>query len=130
VKAVFLTHCETSTGVLNPVKDLAKVVKEHSDALVIADGVSSVGGVPVEMDEWGVDIFVTGSQKAMMLPPGLAFVAVSSRAWGVIRQAKSPRFYLDLLTYREQLEKETTPFTPAIAHLFGLETVLDMIEEE
>lgn len=69
VKAVFLTHCETSTGVLNPVRDLAQIVREHSDALVIVDGVSSVGGVPCEMDAWGIDIFVTGSQKALMLPP-------------------------------------------------------------
>lgn len=130
VKAVFLTHCETSTGVLNPIRDLAKVVKEHSDALVIVDGVSSLGGVPCEMDAWGIDILVTGSQKALMLPPGMAFVAVSPRAWDVIRRTEGPRFYLDLLAYREQLKKETTPYTPGIAHLFGLEAVLDMIEEE
>jgi aspartate aminotransferase-like enzyme len=130
VKAVFLTHCETSTGVLNPVQDLATIVKEHTDALVIVDGVSSVGGVACEMDAWGIDIFVTGSQKALMLPPGLAFVAVSPRAWEVIRQTEGPRFYLDLQTYHEDLERETTPFTPGIAHLFGLEAVLDMIEEE
>jgi len=130
VKAVFLTHCETSTGVLNPVRDLAQIVREHSDALVIVDGVSSVGGVPCEMDAWGIDIFVTVSQKALMLPPGLAFVAVGPRARKVIRQAEAPRFYLDLQAYQEQLEKETTPFTPAIAHLFGLEAALDMLDEE
>ncbi len=130
VKAVFLTHCETSTGVLNPIRDLASVIRDRTDALIIVDGVSSLGGVPCAMDEWGIDILVTGSQKALMLPPGMAFVAVSSRAWEVIRQTEGPRFYLDLRTYREQLQKETTPYTPGIAHLFGLEAVLDMIEEE
>lgn len=130
VKAVFLTHCETSTGVLNPIRDLAKIVREHTDALVIVDGVSSLGGVPCKMDEWGIDILVTGSQKALMLPPGMAFVAVSPRAWNVIRQTEGPRFYLDLQIYHDQLKKETTPYTPGIAHLFGLEAVLDMIEEE
>ena len=90
VKAVFLTHCETSTGVLNPIRDLASVIRDRTDALIIVDGVSSLGGVPCAMDEWGIDILVTGSQKALMLPPGMAFVAVSSRAWEVIRQRRTP----------------------------------------
>ncbi|MBA4543107.1 MULTISPECIES: alanine--glyoxylate aminotransferase family protein [Thermoactinomyces] len=129
-KAVFFTYCETSTGVLNPVRELAQSVREHSDALVIADGVSCLGAVPCKMDEWGIDIMVTGSQKALMLPPGLAFAAVSQRAWKQIEQNPTPRFYLDLLAYRKNLEKETTPYTPALSLLYGLAEALAMLEEE
>jgi aspartate aminotransferase-like enzyme len=130
VKAVFFTYCETSTGVLNPIAELTQIVKQHSDALVIVDGVSCLGAVPAEMDEWGIDILVTGSQKALMLPPGLAFVAVSEAAWRVIEQTKTSHFYLDLLAYRNQLDKDTTPFTSAVSLLFGLQAALELIAEE
>lgn len=129
-RAVFATYCETSTGVLNPVAELSKVVKDHSEALFIVDAVSCLGAVPCKMDEWGLDIVVTGSQKALMLPPGLAFVAVSQQAWAVIEENKTPRFYLDLLAYRSNLQKDTTPYTPAVSLLFGLRKALEMIEEE
>lgn len=129
-RAVFLTYCETSTGVLNPIDQLAKVVHEHSDALVIVDAVSCLGAVPSQMDKWGIDILVTGSQKAMMLPPGLALAAVSERAWYVIEKNPAPRFYLDLLAYKKNLEKDTTPFTPAVSLLFGLQEALNMLEDE
>ncbi len=130
IKAVFMTQCETSTGIMNPVAELSQAVQENSDALVIVDGVSCVGGVETEMDAWGVDIFVTGSQKAMMLPPGLTFIAVSEKAWQVIDQNEEARFYLDLRRYRDNLEKDTTPFTPAVSLLFGLEQALNLINEE
>lgn len=130
VKAVFFTYCETSTGVLNPIQKLAETVHQYSDALIIVDGVSCLGAVPCEMDAWGIDILVTGSQKAMMLPPGLAFVAVSERAWKAIEQNPTPRFYLDLVAYREKLAQDTTPFTPAVSLLFGLSESLRLIEEE
>jgi aspartate aminotransferase-like enzyme len=130
VKAVFLTHCETSTGVLNDVATLSQVVKENSDALVIVDAVSSLGGVPFQMDTWEIDIVVSGSQKALMLPPGLALVAVSERAWEKIKQNPTPRFYLDFLAYQEQLAKATTPYTPALTLLYGLREALRMMEEE
>ncbi|SEN26966.1 pyridoxal-phosphate-dependent aminotransferase family protein [Lihuaxuella thermophila] len=129
-KAVFMTYCETSTGVLNPIDQLAKVVREHSDALVIVDAVSCLGAVASQMDDWGIDVMVTGSQKAMMLPPGLAFVAVSQRAWSAVEKNEAPRFYLDLLAYRNNLEKETTPYTPAVSLLFGLKEALHMLQEE
>lgn len=129
-KAVFVTYCETSTGVLNPLKDLAKIVKTYSQALFIVDGVSCLGAVPCQMDKWGLDLVVTGSQKALMLPPGLAFVAVSERAWKIIEQNQTPRFYLDLLSYRNNLIKSTTPYTPAVSLLFGLAEALCMLEEE
>ncbi|QKG84295.1 alanine--glyoxylate aminotransferase family protein [Kroppenstedtia pulmonis] len=130
VKAVFMTYCETSTGVLNPIADLASVVKKYTNALVIVDGVSAVGGTPARMDQWEIDILVTGSQKAFMLPAGLSFAAVSQQAWSVIEENQQSRFYLDFLTYRSKMEQNTTPFTPAVSHLFGLAEVLDMLEEE
>src|SRR5699024_1420955 len=130
IKAVFMTHCETSTGILNPIAELSKAVQENSDALVIVDGVSCVGGVEAEMDAWGVDIFVTGSQKAMMLPAGLAFIAVSDKAWEVIEANKQSRFYLDLRRYRDNLDKDTTTFTPALSLIFGLEQSLKLMHEE
>ncbi|WP_157058009.1 pyridoxal-phosphate-dependent aminotransferase family protein, partial [Calditerricola satsumensis] len=129
-KAVFLTYCETSTGVLNPVAELARVVREESEALVIVDGVSAIGGAPCEMDSWGLDIVVTGSQKALMLPPGLALVAVSERAWQAIEANPAPRFYLDLLAYRKAAEEASSPYTPAVSLFFGLREALAMIEEE
>ncbi|SDQ82474.1 pyridoxal-phosphate-dependent aminotransferase family protein [Virgibacillus salinus] len=130
IKAVFATFCETSTGVLNPVQELAKVVHSHSDALFIVDGVSCIGGVECKMDEWGIDLLVTGSQKAMMLPAGLTFIAASDRAWKTIEQNEQPRFYLGLKKYRDNLEKDSTPFTPALSLLLGLEQVLTLMNEE
>ncbi|SFS91737.1 pyridoxal-phosphate-dependent aminotransferase family protein [Marininema halotolerans] len=130
VKAVFLTYCETSTGVLHPIGELAAVIHRETNALVIVDGVSCIGGVESHFDEWGLDILVTGSQKALMLPPGLSFAAVSPRAWQIIEKNPRPRFYLDFQTYRTNIAKETTPFTPAVSLLFGLAEVLAMIEEE
>jgi aspartate aminotransferase-like enzyme len=130
VKAVFATYCETSTGVLNPIRDLARVVREQSDALFIVDAVSCLGAVPCEMDAWGVDIVVTGSQKAFMLPTGLAFLAASERAWKVIEQQKPLAFYLDLKAYRKSLADKTTPYTPAVSLIFGLDEVCNMLEEE
>ncbi|MFA1820099.1 alanine--glyoxylate aminotransferase family protein [Virgibacillus oceani] len=130
IKSVFVTFCETSTGVLNPISEISSVVRNYSDALVIVDGVSAIGGVEAKMDEWGVDIFFTASQKAMMLPPGLCFIAVSSRAWKVIESNKQPRYYLDLKKYRNDLMVNATPFTPATSLLFGLKEVLALFEKE
>jgi aspartate aminotransferase-like enzyme len=130
VKAVFATYCETSTGVLNPIESLAGAVRAQSDALFIVDAVSCLGAVPCEMDQWGLDIVVTGSQKAFMLPTGLCMIAVSDRAWKSIEQCHNPRFYLDLKAYKKNLAKNTTPYTPAISILFGLNEALSMMEEE
>ncbi|GGF17674.1 class V aminotransferase [Halobacillus andaensis] len=130
VKAVFITHCETSTGVMHPVEEIAEKVHDASDALVIVDGVSSIGGAPVDMDGSGIDLLVSGSQKAMMLPAGLAFVAVSDQAWKVINDNPRPRFYLDLRSYKKSLDNGQTPFTPALSLLFGLQEVLSLIEDE
>ncbi|UFT99407.1 alanine--glyoxylate aminotransferase family protein [Radiobacillus kanasensis] len=130
IKVVFATFCETSTGVLNPIDKLGEAVRSVSDALIAVDGVSCVGGVETKMDEWGIDVLVTGSQKAMMLPAGLAFIAASERAWEKIEANEQSRFYLDLKKYRDNLLNDSTPFTPALSLFFGLEQVLHLFEEE
>ncbi|QQE72810.1 alanine--glyoxylate aminotransferase family protein [Brevibacillus composti] len=130
VQAVFATYCETSTGVENPIRELAQVVRQKSNALFIVDAVSCLGAVSCEMDAWGVDIVVTGSQKAFMLPTGLAFLAASKRAWDVIDSKKPLAFYLDLKAYRKSLAEKTTPYTPAVSLIFGLDEVCKMLEEE
>jgi aspartate aminotransferase-like enzyme len=131
VKAVFATYCETSTGVLNPIQALGVVTKSQTDALFIVDGVSCIGAVPVDMSGWHIDILVSGSQKALMLPPGLAFIATNQQARAVIKDSKSKRFYLDLNRYLSSYEKErSTPFTPAVSLLFGALEVCEMLEEE
>ncbi|MHA6253239.1 pyridoxal-phosphate-dependent aminotransferase family protein [Oceanobacillus sp. CAU 1775] len=130
IKAVFATHNETSTGVINPIKQLSEAVQEHSDAIFIVDSVSGVGGANVEMDAWKIDILVTGSQKAMMLPPGLSFAVVSEKAWKVIEDNNPTAYYLNLLTYRDWAEKGMTPNTPAVSLIMGLSAVCDLIEEE
>jgi len=114
-RAVLLTHNETSTGVLNPIAALAAAVRDIApDALVIVDSVSGVGTVPFDMDGWGVDVVVTGSQKAWMAAPGVAMVAASPRAWAAMESARMPRFYLDLRRHREAQATGQTPWTPAI----------------
>jgi len=130
VKAVFATYCETSTGVLNPIQELAQTVRQHGEALFIVDAVSCLGAAPCEMDAWGIDILVTGSQKALMLPTGLAFLAASERAWRVIENRIPLAFYLDLKAYRKSLAEQTSPYTPAVSLIFGLEEACNMLEEE
>ncbi|MCO7127276.1 alanine--glyoxylate aminotransferase family protein [Sporolactobacillus shoreicorticis] len=131
VKAVFGTFNETSTGVLNPIHALGKVVKEKTGALFIVDGVSCIGAVPVDMESDHIDILVTSSQKALMLPPGLAFAAFSDRGLKAIRECPERRFYLDLKRYVDTYEKQkSTPFTPAVSLIQGAQAVCDMIEEE
>lgn len=130
IKTVFSTYCETSTGILNPIKEISEAVHEASEALFVVDGVSCVGGVETKMDDWGIDVMVTGSQKAFMLPAGLAFIAVSEKAWNKIKTNSRPRFYFDLVKYKDNILKDTTPFTPALSLIFGLEQVLYLMEKE
>ncbi|GAA0490065.1 alanine--glyoxylate aminotransferase family protein [Salinibacillus aidingensis] len=130
IKVVFSTFCETSTGVLNPVRQIGEIVHRTSNALFVVDGVSCIGGVESKMDDWGIDVLVTGSQKAMMLPAGLTLIAVSERALRTMKENPQPRFYLDLTTYHDKLLADSTPFTPALSLLFGLNQVLNLMEEE
>lgn len=129
IKVVFATQSETSTGVANDIQGIGKVVREFGKLFVV-DAVSSLGAMELKMDEWGVDICVTGSQKALMLPPGLALIAVSERAWEAIDTNQNPRFYLDLRAYKKSLKDQTTPYTPAVSLIYGLAESLAMLEEE
>ena len=123
---VLLVHSETSTGVVADIEALAAVAKA-AGALVVVDAVSSLGAVPLETDAWGLDVVVSGSQKALMSPPGLAFAAVSPAAWERCERATSPRFYFDWRRYRKSFETLGTPFTPAVATVAGLDVALGMI---
>jgi aspartate aminotransferase-like enzyme len=130
-KAVLLTHNETSTGVMNPVADLAAAIHDAApDALILVDSVSGLGAVPFEMDAWGVDLVVTGSQKAWMAAPGLAMIAASTRCWDAMEQATMPRFYLDLRSHRDAARDGQTPFTPAIAVVYQVDEGLRLMHEE
>jgi aspartate aminotransferase-like enzyme len=115
-RAVMLTHNETSTGVMNPIADIAAAIRGVApDVLIVVDSVSGLGAAPFAMDEWGVDVVVTGSQKAWMAAPGLAMVAASERGWAAIETARMPRFYFDLRRHRASHATGETPWTPAIS---------------
>lgn len=129
IKGVVVTHSETSTGVLNDLKTISGYVKEHG-ALMIVDSVTSMGSCNVPVDEWSLDVVATGSQKGFMLPPGLGFVSVSDKAWAAYETATIPRFYLDLKAAKKSLAKNTTPFTPPVNLIFGLQTALQMMKRE
>lgn len=128
-KAVFTQLSETSTGCVYDVEAMAKVVAK-TDALFVVDGISGLGAEPCFPDRWGIDGLLTGSQKGVMLPPGLGFISFSEKAWRVCEQAKSPRFYFDLRAYKKSLEAEDTPYTPAISLLFQLKEALRLVREE
>ncbi len=128
IKVVTITHNETSTGVLNDLESIAAAVRDHG-AVSIVDAVTSFGACPVPIDKWGVDVLITGSQKALMLPPGLAFAFVSPRAWEAYDRCRTPRYYFDFEMYRKSLEADTTPFTPNVSFVIGLQSALKMIRE-
>ena len=128
-KVVLLTHNETSTGLMNPLRELARAGREF-DRIVVVDGVSSISSIEIETDAWGIDVAVSGSQKGWMAPPGFALVSVSERAWAQQATSKSPRFYFDWKEARTWAEKGMTPFTPAVPVAFALQEGLKMLEEE
>lgn len=129
IKAVFITHCETSTGVTADVKAIADVVK-NTNAVLVVDAVSSLGVIDLQMDNWGVDVVVSGSHKGFMLPPGLSFVSVNNRAFQLIEHSSSPRYYFDLRKSKKAAAKTDTPFTPAIGIIIALNESLRGIKEK
>jgi aspartate aminotransferase-like enzyme len=129
-KAVFLTHSETSTGTAIDLKRVSEVVRSSSKAFIVVDGISSVGALEVHMDAWGIDVLLTGSQKGLMLPPGLAFIAFSERAREAARTSTSPRFYFDLERAWKTVKETQTPWTPAVSLIVGLDVALRMIRQE
>jgi len=131
IQTVFVTHNETSTGVLNPLEDLAKVVRQvRPEALFLVDGISSVGSVDVKPEAWDIDVVVAGSQKGWMVPPGLAFVSISPRAWERQARARSPRFYFDWAAAKKSAANGETPWTPAVSLFFALQVGLQLMRAE
>lgn len=128
IDSVIVVHSETSTTALSDIAGIGKVTRERG-ALLIVDGITSIGAIPCKMDEWGVDAYITGSQKALMLPPGLAFVAVSDRAWERIDSGNMPVLYNNLKAYRKSLAEWDVPYTPAVSLVRGLLCVLRGIKE-
>jgi aspartate aminotransferase-like enzyme len=129
VRAVFLVHNETSTGVTNPLSDLAAVVREHG-ALVVVDAVSAAGALPLEVDAWGIDFVFSGSQKAWMCPPGLLVVAAGPRAWAAHERSTYPRFFWDMGEAKKAADQGMTPTTPPLSLIYAFRAALEMIAEE
>ncbi|MGO0123457.1 pyridoxal-phosphate-dependent aminotransferase family protein [Desulfothermobacter acidiphilus] len=128
-KVLLATHNETSTTVLNDLRPLGELARRY-EVLLAVDAVSSAGGAELRMDEWGIDVLVTASQKALMVPPGLAIVALSERALKAMTGSRSPRYYFDLLAACRSKQKYNTPYTPAVSLFAGLDRALDLIFEE
>ncbi|MEI7824889.1 MAG: alanine--glyoxylate aminotransferase family protein, partial [Chlorobiaceae bacterium] len=130
-KGVCLTHSETSTGTAADIQTLSALIREHSDALVLVDGITAIGAHEFHFDDWGVDICITGSQKGLMMPPGLALVAVSERAQDIINGQKGmTQYYLSLKHALKAHAKDDTPFTPAVSLVIGLDEALQMVKAE
>lgn len=130
VRAVYIQATETSTGARFPVKEIAAIVKNYPDTLMVVDGITGVGVFELPQDEWGIDILVSGSQKALMLPPGLAFAGVSDKAWEFSKSSKIPKFYFNWKKELEKIKENQTNFTPAISLIIGLRESLKLIRAE
>jgi aspartate aminotransferase-like enzyme len=130
-KAILLNHSETSTGVLSPIRELVAVSRQtHPNALTIVDTITSLGATHFSLDDWDVDIAVSGSQKGFMLPPGLSFLALSDRAWKAHQQCHQPGYYFNFTRYQKAQLENTTPYTPATPQILGLDVALTLMQEE
>lgn len=127
-KAIFVTHCETSTGALTDLESIARVVSK-TDAVLVVDAVSSLGAEPLETEKWGVDVVVTGSQKALMMPPGLAFVSISPKAEAIINAKAITNFYFSLKAALKSLAENTTPWTGAVSMIVALNAAVDLLRK-
>ncbi|MDI6715757.1 MAG: alanine--glyoxylate aminotransferase family protein [Actinomycetota bacterium] len=131
VKAVFVVQSETSTGVLNDVKTIGSIVKDY-DAVLVVDSITGIGAVECRTDEWNLDVVMTGSQKGLMMPPGLACISVSDKAWAAAEKSKLPKFYFSWKKSADSLRKSdpTTPFTPAVSLIVGLSEAIKLMQDE
>ncbi|MFB0565133.1 MAG: alanine--glyoxylate aminotransferase family protein [Candidatus Aminicenantaceae bacterium] len=127
IKAVFATLSETSSGTIYDIQGYGEVMVQHN-AILVVDGISGLGATPCLMDEWKVDVLVAGSQKSFMIPPGLAYLAFSPKAWNSVEKSTLPKFYFDAKKYRKNLEKKTTPYTPAVSLVIQQKKALDLIK--
>ena len=130
IKAVILTHSETSTGVINDLKTISSHIRNHKKALSIVDCVTSLGACDVPVDKWELDIVASGSQKGYMIPPGLSFVSISDKAWQATEESDLPKFYLNLKSYKKSLLSNSNPYTPAVNLVFALDESLKMMKDE
>ncbi len=130
IKAVFTQASETSTGVAHPIKEVAEVVRGYDHCLMVVDAISALGVFDVQTDAWGLDVVVSGSQKALALPPGLAFVSVSEKAWRQAEKTNNATFYFDFKKERAAIQKNQTAYTAAVSLIVGLEQSLKMMREE
>ncbi len=130
IRGVYVQASETSTGVAHDVKKLAELTKDRENTILVVDAITALGVTNLPMDAWGIDVLITGSQKALMLPPGLAFIGVSEKAWKLQSMAKCPRFYLDLKRERDNLLKDSNAWTPAVTLWIGLSESLKMMKGE
>jgi len=129
-RGVVVTQSETSSGVLNNIEVVGDIVKGYPECIFIVDSITGIGAVDCKTDEWGLDVVMTGSQKGLMLPPGLAAVSVSPKAWAASERSTLPKFYFDWKKYLKSLAQNTTPFTPAVSLMIGLDASLKMMREE
>ena len=130
IRGILAQASETSTAVAHPIEALSKLTRDRDDLLLVVDGITGVGVFPLPMDEWGIDALVTGSQKALQLPPGLALVALSDKAWKFADRSTCPHFYFDFKKERKNLQNQTSAYTPAVSLVIGLRAVLKGVKEE
>jgi len=130
IKAVFIQASETSTGVMHPVKEIADIVKNYENTILVVDAITGIGVFDLPTDKWNLDIVVGGSQKALMLPPGLAFAAVSDKAWGLVEKSTLPKYYFNFKKELKGIKDNQSAYTPAVSLVVGLKEVLRQIKEE
>jgi len=130
IRAVYTTASETSTGARHPIKELADITRQYDETVIVVDAITGIGVFDLPMDEWGIDVLVTGSQKALMLPPGLSFAALSDKAWRLAERSDLPKYYFNFKKELKKLERNDTCFTPAITLIVGLRESLRLIRQE
>jgi len=129
VKGVYVTLCETSTGVATDIKAIAEITK-NTEALLVVDAISALGAATLKTDEWGIDVVISGSQKGLMIPPGLAFVSLSEKALALAEKSTLPKYYFNFKAYKKSIDKNDTPYTPAVNLIIGLNEALKLIKKD
>jgi len=130
IKAIFIQASETSTGVKHPVREIAEIVKNYENTILVVDAITGIGVFDLPTDKWNLDIVVGGSQKALMLPPGLSFVVLSDKAWSFVEKSTLPKYYFDFKKELKNIKSNQSAYTPAVSLVVGLREVLRQIKEE
>ncbi len=130
IRAVYTQASETSTGVRHPIREIAEIVKKYEDTVIVVDAITGIGVFDIPMDEWGLDVVISGSQKALMLPPGLSFAALSDKAWRFVERSNLPKYYFDFKKELKSAQKNQSSYTPAISLFVGLRESLNLIRKE